>query len=885
MLAKNKTIYFILGDTSAPTLPEIPDSDLAKRTLLQAYILLFKEIVRDHAGDFGSYTIDELTDNVIKELSDYTLREISLIISDRIKNDPELIEKNLQINDYERIAIKWKELAIQSGSPDAQSVANYVDAVVAQKQEAVNILRQSKVDSSGLMRSAKLLGFGAGNMLLALDIAGALQDASTDPEGALSSFVGIAVGAVVGSLVMTAIVGTAGLLSLPLAGVAATVAVTITAGYVAGKIGEYIWDEFISDDFWGAIDRLGYGDGVRRVASWVGQKVGAVVPGDPEHPPYIVERESSGVVIASNEKSNIVVGNEFSNEIVFLHGRTVAHGAGGNDIYRVHTTAKGNQVISDSEGSNSLIFGIENIEHLEFQKVGENVYKSTGGSYTIIRVVKGSGSDIVVKSDYYADVVILDWNVGDFGISLPDVVAPQPVPAGTLTAADDLFGEFGTNGGNDVITALAGNDGLDGGNGDDTLDGGAGNDLILGGAGNDRIFGGDGDDHIFDGSERANLREWTSTERDQADYDIQNYLGTGTLLARGASWYVVQGGPLDGAHAPQWILQDPDLHPSGDDIIDAGAGNDRVFAGEGNDIVLGGSGDDYLNGGHDDDTIHGGDGNDDLSGRSYGVAAPIEDIHADARAINHSRVSDIVGTAGLRFGDRSFPRRRKSLFLSGDKSDSRLCRHEGCKRVCVNGRHLQAPLSAGALLLACALLLTACGNRESPKPPNVELNEHPVDAYVATLEVEGLDQVYTVTATGHFTIENRRSCQPIDKRRSLGGSFHYYYESQVIPVIKVAENVYKLTFYTDYFKSVDYYGLGECRWTGHPTFEILTSEATYNLDVGDERQRVERVCLSHTMNTRNADGEVVPSACSIIEPSAVPESRKSFTATTTYNKE
>ena len=358
MLAKNKTIYFILGDTSAPTLPEIPDSDLAKRTLLQAYILLFKDIVRDHAGDFGSYTVDELTETVIKELSDYTLREISLIISDRIKNDPELIEKNLQINDYERIAIKWKELAIQSGSPDAQSVANYVDAVVAQRQEAVNILRQSKVDSSGLMRSAKLLGFGAGNMLLALDIAGALQDASTDPEGALSSFVGIAVGAVVGSLVMTAIVGTAGLLSLPLAGVAATVAVTITAGYVAGKIGEYIWDEFISDDFWGAIDRLGYGDGVRRVASWVGQKVGAVVPGDPEHPPYIVERESSGVVIASNEKSNIVVGNEFSNEIVFLHGRTVAHGAGGNDIYRVHATAKGNQVISDSEGSNSLIFGI-----------------------------------------------------------------------------------------------------------------------------------------------------------------------------------------------------------------------------------------------------------------------------------------------------------------------------------------------------------------------------------------------------------------------------------------------------------------------------------------------------------------------------------------------
>ncbi len=193
---------------------------------------------------------------------------------------------------------------------------------------------------------------------------------------------------------------------------------------------------------------------------------------------------------------------------------------------------------------------------------------------------------------------------------------------------------------------------------------------------------------------------------------------------------------------------------------------------------------------------------------------------------------------------------------------------------------------AHARLLACMLVaLAACGKYEPPKPPDVELNDHPVDAYVATLEVEGLEEPYAVTATGHFTIENRRSCQPIDKRRSLGGSYHYYYESQDIPVVKLEDNVYRLVFYKDHFKRADYYGLGECRWTGHPTFEIRIHDDTYNLDVGDEGQRVERVCLSHRMNVKAVNDGGVPRACALVEPGAAPESRKSFTAVTTFKKE
>lgn len=147
------------------------------------------------------------------------------------------------------------------------------------------------------------------------------------------------------------------------------------------------------------------------------------------------------------------------------------------------------------------------------------------------------------------------------------------------------------------------------------------------------------------------------------------------------------------------------------------------------------------------------------------------------------------------------------------------------------------------------LALSACGKYESPKPPNAEWNQHPVNAYVATLEVKGLDEEYVVSAIGHFTIENASECQPIDKRRSLGGSRHYYYERVDIPVIKKSENLYELKLYKDFFKSSDYYGLGECRWTGHPTLIIDTPDPSHRT-----AQRV--MCLISIHTVRNLSRNV-----------------------------
>lgn len=69
-----------------------------------------------------------------------------------------------------------------------------------------------------------------------------------------------------------------------------------------------------------------------------------------------------------------------------------------------------------------------------------------------------------------------------------------------------------------------------------------------------------------------------------------------------------------------WSYLDPEAHPSGNDVIDAGDGDDRVFAGEGDDIVSGGAGADTLNGGHGHDILDGGDGNDTIVGDPRGVA-------------------------------------------------------------------------------------------------------------------------------------------------------------------------------------------------------------------------------------------------------------------------
>lgn len=609
MIADDKTIYFVLGDLNTPELTAAPQSDDAKLALLRAYVDLFKDFIKDaHAN---------LTEEVIQHLSEIELKALAENIAQAMKEQPEMAAHYAQLNDYERIAIRWKEMAIASGSPDAAQVAAYCDEVVAQKQTAIALLTAAGVDSSAAFRAAKILGSGAGNIMSILEIAGAVQDGSTDPGGTLAKLFGIGIGTAAMSALLSAFGGVAALTAMPIGVIVGVGALVLGAAYATEQIGEIIWEEFVSDNLWHWLDEMGMKEQFEELISTVGQAIGAVVPGDPESPPYRTQQVLSGEVIASNEKNNVVVGNDGRNDISMLHGRTVAFGEGGDDIYRVYGTAHGNQVISDSEGANTLMFGLDEVGSLSLVKIGENVYQSESGHYTITRVGEGEGSELVISSKHYdATVTILNWSNGQFGIDLPGEPAPYvpPTPPHNGSAQDDLFGRSVENSGNDIVYGFSGNDGIDGGAGDDRLDGGADEDLIFGGTGNDRILGGSGKDYIFDGSEMIEMRAWTDAEKASAEYDLEHYLGEGVVKARGASWYVVEGGLLDGVTVASKTNLDPNQHPSGDDFIDAGAGDDVVYAGEGDDVVLGGQGNDVLYGGYDHDTISGGDGNDIIAG-------------------------------------------------------------------------------------------------------------------------------------------------------------------------------------------------------------------------------------------------------------------------------
>ena len=666
MFAEDKTIYLIKGDFDTPPPPTFYQSEETMRWLLEAYVVLYKEFLPGAIGD--------ISDETIKYYSKSYLEELAGRIGSGMRDNPELAALRMQENDFERIALKWKEIAISSGSPDAAHVVMYCDEVVAQKQQVITLLEQSEGKADITFKAFKRLGALAGNIGVALEVAGAFQDGATDPEKTATSIFGITVGSAVASALVFGVGGVGAIAALPAGMIVATALTIAAAAFVAQKLGEYIWDAYIGGIVWDALASVGLEDTIKQGISRVGAFLDPFVPGDPESPPYHLEQPNNGQAIASNDKENIVMGNEFANEIVMLHGRTTAFGGDGNDIYRVHTTASGNQVISDVEGSNKIVFGIEDLADLQYEKVGRDVYKSAGGYYTLVVVNAGSGvSNLFISSEIYgATVTILGWNNGDFGIDLGLASEPAP-PQGSvvITNGDDLVGSDGdpeaAPSGNDFISGLGGNDGIDGGYGDDWIDGGHGNDLVLGGPGSNRLIGGLGDDVLMGIPMVVN---WVVPDDPQDWNDVTNNVVG--LLNRGNGWYsyVLSGGAVAGdatknlngfqiaaryehdadpnTNDSPWISTNPDVLPNGDDEIDAGEGSDVVYGGEGDDIISGGIGNDLLIGGSDNDYIEGEDGDDVILGDDLPSASGVwgwlsTQISSQA---NQSGSDVLVGGAG-----------------------------------------------------------------------------------------------------------------------------------------------------------------------------------------------------------------------------------------------
>lgn len=700
MITKDRDIYLILGDTDTPDLPSIPQSDSAKRSLREAYVVLFKDFLKESATF--------ITDETVGYLTESALQSFASQINAAMEASPEELRKFAEIHGYDVIADKWKKLALASGSADAAAVVEYCDALIAQKEQAVLLLQQSNVDATKAFRAAKILGTGTANIFTALEVAGAIQLGATDPDGALGEIFGMVVGGGVGSYLLVAFGGVGAFIGAPI-GVAAALGLSIlTAAYAAGKLGEFIWEEFVSDALWEALDAVGGREMVESGLSRLGQALNSVSPWPSDEPPYNVKIVQGGAAAAANPKNNIVVGNSGSNEITMLHGRTVAFGHGGDDTYRVLPTAVGIQVISDGDGNDKLIFGVEDMAWAGFERIGQSTYRSGGGNFFATVVGTGDNASLVVESKHYAKVVLLKWSNGDYGINLSGESAPSiPPPANPslLTSGDDLIGSDGDkdpqtpHSGDDAIVAFDGNDGIDGGYGDDFIDGGAGNDLLLGGPGSNRIVGGEGNDIILNYAMVWDVEKWpengTVGGREQT---VARLLASNSTISFGNGWNAYSGltpswenrvpyepgnayrrlvnlqisasGPRDTDPETQdiWVHLDPNQYKNGDDNIDAGGGDDVVYGGEGNDFIRAGSGSDIIVGGHDHDFISGEGGDDIILGDNLshgnGALAFMATIHSDTA--NSSGKDVLLGGDG---NDRIYGQGGDDTIDGGDGDD------------------------------------------------------------------------------------------------------------------------------------------------------------------------------------------------------------------------
>jgi len=293
----------------------------------------------------------------------------------------------------------------------------------------------------------------------------------------------------------------------------------------------------------------------------------------------------------------------------------------------------------------------------------------TGTELTLTLIHRVTGSCIVINDWHNGDLGITLDGLGEPGTPENpglELSNASDVYYSALTAQDlgQINGQLTPEAllardGDDRISSLGGNDFVDGGYGDDIVHGGDGDDLINGGSGDDELYGDDGNDIIIDtgrlmglyqnsGAQPTNqqvLEElaWVSSglsfdnSHPYGDYvaagGLTSYFTAGygfftgvygapvadaTGLLHSLNLYLGQGNlavNTGGASGLSGFLHpDPNMYPSGDDTINAGAGSDVVFAGEGNDIIDGGTGNDLLIGGQDNDIIDGGDGDDLIVG-------------------------------------------------------------------------------------------------------------------------------------------------------------------------------------------------------------------------------------------------------------------------------
>jgi Ca2+-binding RTX toxin-like protein len=246
----------------------------------------------------------------------------------------------------------------------------------------------------------------------------------------------------------------------------------------------------------------------------------------------------------------------------------------------------GNDTIYAGAGDMDWVFGGSGVDSLDGGTGANDIWAVTtgnnGASQGVRATINADGSMTVANDGYGNAETAAGFeriSGGEYGDSLTGNDAANYLSG--YGANDTLAG----GGGSDVLDGGAGADSLDGGFGDDYFYGGGGVDSINGNLGADTLYGGDGNDRVFGSMDSG------------ADYLGSNDVGD-----------VMYG-------------------DAGDDFIYAvGGGNDTAYGGTGNDTIYshngpqfantlyGGDGDDYFWTHGPTDLVYGGAGNDNYGG-------------------------------------------------------------------------------------------------------------------------------------------------------------------------------------------------------------------------------------------------------------------------------
>lgn len=208
-------------------------------------------------------------------------------------------------------------------------------------------------------------------------------------------------------------------------------------------------------------------------------------------------------------------------------------------------------------------------------------------------VIVGGAGDDDINSDFKMQAVARDWSITRSVETVDGVTYYDPL-------YNNIWGEFPTEGGDDVIYGGGGADWIRAGYGNDWADGGTGEDALFGEGGHDTLLGGSGDD-VLSGD------VYGAPESEQGNDYLDGGDGDDTLYGEGGDDL------LFGGIGQDKLYGDSAGGPQGDDTLDGEAGDDILIGGGGDDTLSGGSGADWLQG---DSGTGVGDGNDSLDGEA-----------------------------------------------------------------------------------------------------------------------------------------------------------------------------------------------------------------------------------------------------------------------------